>query len=503
MDFVKLKELPKPSAVVREDSDSQRFKAFKKRCEQSCGIDSDIKAMCFPTHSDTSQLSVACGTKVTLFDVGFSTVSESSNWSKHKNIVNCLAYRKDGKLLIAGDADGSANIYDVSVTKGIIRRLRGHDGAIYTATFCGDSTRVATGGQDQSVKIWDVPTGQVHLNLTGHNDSIRALVPVGENGLISAGSDGKIIQWDIRGSTGDKVSEVSHGSPIEQLSLFDSGALMFSIGGGTVRLWDVKSMTEVREASSVKHTKPVTGAVVSSCGDFLATSSFDMTVKITRISTWEVVTSFTSPHAITALAWRGNSLVYGTEKGAWILRQRRAGDEKAPEVNEADQVDLLKTDDARYYRTVTLTNNSNKALHLNTKESNPDFLFRKFEYRKLIDFLIDSTPHPPLALAIVDELIQRGGLLASLRNRPTDELTKIIQWCDRLLVADPRCSFRLVRQVLETVVEANMRAFANPDGNTQALDKAIKNLHMKLGQEVSLQLRASALAGLIESVVSS
>jgi hypothetical protein len=278
---------------------------------------------------------------------------------------------------------------------------------------------------------------------------------------------------------------------------------MFSIGGGIVRLWDVKSMTEVRDACSVKHTKPVTGAVVSSCGDFLATSSFDMTVKITRISTWEVVTSFTSPHAVTALAWRGSSLVYGTESGAWVLRQKRDGDEKAPEVQEADQIDLLKTDDARYYRTVNLAYNSNKPVSLNSKESNPDFLFRKFEYRKLIDFLIDSTPHPPLALAIVDELIQRGGLLASLRNRPTEELTRIIQWCDCLLVSDPRCSFRLVRQVLETVVEANMRAFANPDGNAAALAKAIKNLHMKLGQEVSLQLRASALAGLIESVVSS
>jgi U3 small nucleolar RNA-associated protein 15 len=493
MDFVKLKELPKLSASINEDKDTQWFKAYKKRSEQSCGIGSDVNSMCFTPGSD-AELAVACGSKLTVYNVGFSTVSESSNWGKHKNLISCLAYRKDGKLLIAADNDGHANIYDVSVTKSIIRRLRGHDGPILATTFCADGTRVATGGQDQRVKIWDVPTGQIHMNLGGHSDSIRALVPVGENGLISAGADGKVIQWDIRGPAGEKISEVSHGSPIEKIAMFESGALLFTIGGGICRLWDLRTMKEVRDPQQTKHTKPVTGAVVSACGDFLATSSFDMTVKMIRICNWEVVASYQSPSAVTAMAWQGHSLVYGSESGCWILRQRRIA-EAAPEVAE----DVTKTDDTRYYSTVDLSAQSRS---VKTKESQADFLFRKFEYRKLVDWILETGVAPSMGMAVVDELIQRGGLEAALRNRPVKELTRIIDWANRSLLSDPRCSVRLVAQVVDTLVVSNARTFASPE-NAEALIKAVSVLHNKLGTEYTLQMRATQLAGLIESVVSS
>ena len=458
---------------------------------------SDVNAMCFSPASESSELAIACGSRVQLLELKFSSVSEIASWSKHKNIVTALAYRKDAKLLIAGDADGSANIYDISISKSIIRRLRGHDGAIHTLAFCGSGTRVASGGQDQTVKIWDVPTGQVLLSLRGHSDSVRAIVSVGENALISAGADGKLIQWDIR-NEGEKLAEVSHGSPIERLAMFESGALIFSIGGGVCRLWDVRSMKEVREAGSVKHTKPVTSAIVSSCGDFLATSSYDMTVKITRISTWEVVTSFSSPNAITSMAWRGSDLVYGTEAGTWTLRQRRepGAAAAAPKVDQ----EVSKADEPRYYTTIELgssLSNSNKLA--STKESTPDFMFRKFEYRKLIDFILDATPAPSLSLAIIDELVQRGGLKAALRDRSSDEIVKILEWCSRNLLCDVRCSIRTVSEVLDSLVASNKWKFANPE---EEIVKRVKILNGRLAQEMTLQLKASSLAGLIESVIS-
>ena len=496
MDFVKLKELPKRMGPAAGDRDSRRFKSYRKRMEQPCGPGTDVNALCFSPASESSQLAIACGSKVQVVDIGFSTATDGDNYSKHKNIVNCLAYRRDGKLLVAGDGDGSANIYDIAVTKGIIRRLRGHTGAINCVAFCGNGTRVVTGGQDQHLKVWDVPTGQVLMNLEGHEDSIRAIVAVGENAIISTSSDGKLIQWDLRGS-GEKLAVVSHGSPVERLAMFDSGALVFSIGGGQCRLWDVRSMTESGTPRVVKHTKPVTSAVVSNCGDFLATSSFDMTVKITRISTWEVVASFAAPSAVTCMAWRGNDLVYGLETGSWILRQRRTVGETETESTN-DQISL-KTDDTRYYKTLDLNSKVPTVAARNGKETTADFMFRKFEYRKVVDFLLEGLPTPSLSVAILDELIQRGGLLAALRDRPVPELIKMLDWCTRNLLADVRCSIRLVAEVLENLIEGNQRAFALPDPN---LVNAVKVLNGRIAQEMTLQLKASALNGLIESVIS-
>ena len=493
MDFVKLKELPKFWESESVDSDSKKFKAFKKRSEESCGIDSDINAMSFCPTSESSQLAVSCGSKVQIYDIGFSTVSENTSWSKHKNIVHCLSYRKDGKLLIAGDGDGAANIYDVSVSKSIIRRLRGHDGAVYAASFCSDNTRVVTAGKDQSVKVWEVPTGQVALSLRGHSDSVRSLLTLGDNCVISAGSDGQIIHWDIE-KEGKALFCVSHGHAVDKLAAFESGALFFSFGGGMCRLWDVKTMSEVREAMILKHTKPVTDAVISKCGDFLATSSFDMTIKICRISSWEVIVSFASHSAVTAMAWKGNDLAIGTEKGRWTLRQRRHVSSLTSLSEEEESSSIVQSEE-RYYKTQIIQGPEQVSFK---KESNADFMFRKFEYKKLIDFVVESNPSGPTALAIVDELVQRGGLLAAVRDRSSEEIIKILEWMTRNLVIDPRCSIQVVSQLFDALIETNSRTFAADP----SLIPAVKSFNSRLSQEITLQLRAAALSGLLESLVS-
>ena len=500
MDFIKLQELPKLSANIEVSSGYKMFKAYKKRFEHSCGIVSDVSAMSFCPSTDISQLAVTCGSKVVLYNMEFNSATEVSSWSKHKNLIHCLSYRKDGKLLIAADGDGSANIYDVGVTKAIIRRLRGHDGAIYATCFCGDGTRVATAGIDQTVKIWDVPTGQILHTLKAHSDVVRCLVPIGENGLLSAGSDGLIIYWDV--TEGSQIAVASHGSPIERLALFESGAMFFSLGSGKARLWDVRTMKETREACVVRHTKPVTSAQVSSCGDYLATGSYDMTVKITQISSNEVVGSFTCESAVTSMAWRGDSICIGLESGKWFARQRRIVDTGSELSTAAPTVDQMPDTNVRYYSTKTLSGDvtSNRI----TKDSTPDYLFRKFEYGKLVDFVIESNSSTELSFAVLDELIRRGGLEPAIRGRTLEQLTAIVNWCTRNLIADPRYSISIVSQVISAMIEENARTIASPadDQLARKFIESVRSLNNKIGQELTFQYRASALVGLIESVMS-
>jgi U3 small nucleolar RNA-associated protein 15 len=460
--------------------------------------------MSFSPSSDVSQLAVACGSKIQIYDVAFGAATEFVSWSKHKNLIHTISFRKDGKLLIAGDGDGHANIYDVGITKSIIRRLRGHDGAIFASAFCGDNSKVATGGMDQKVKIWDIPTGQMLFNLEGHTDSIRAMISIGESGLLSAGADGKIFYWDVM--DGSQITVVSHGGPIDRLAVFESGALFFSIGSGTCKLWNVRSMEEVGAARAIKHTKPVTSAQVSRCGDFLASSSFDMTVKITRISTWDVVCSYTSQSPVTSMAWRSDSLVIGHENGSWILRQPRVAEMGVTSNKQASPTVVSENlESTRYYQTRVI--DSSSTMHMGGapvgKESNADYLFRKFEYRKLIDYVIDANPSVALSMAIIDELIQRGGLQPAVRDRNADELTRLISWCSRNLVADPRCSVAIISQLLDAIVENNAKMVSSPpdDEGGKKFISAVKVLSGKIGQELTLQYRSAALVGLIESVI--
>jgi WD40 repeat protein len=490
MDFVKLRELPKVSATITEDVDTKRFKSYKKRAEENCGVGSDVTAMCFSSCSESSQLSVACGSKVLVYNIGAGEVKEYASWAKHKNIVHCISYRSDGKLLIAGDEDGSANIYDVVIDKTIIRRLRGHAGAIYACAFCPGTTYVATAGKDQTVKIWDVPTGQIVYSLSGHSDSIRSLLAISDEILVSAGSDGRVIFWDLR--SGSQVATVLHGTtPVERLCGFPSGAMFYSIGGGQAKLWDTRSMSEV-SSQTLRHTKPVTSAQVSQCGDFLITSSFDNSVKIVRISGWKLVASYTCPESVTAMAWKNNSICIGLANGTWLLRQTMKPMGTATEAPTIDQ--------PRYYVTKELNTT-------NTKDNHVDFLFRKFEYRKLVDYIIESPGiASALALAILDELIQRGGLVPALRDRPVHELTIIVGVCAKFLTSDPRISMGILYHTLKTTIETNPKTFASvgdndPESKSKLLN-AIRVLNGKIGQELTLQYKTAHLAGLIETVIS-
>ena len=56
-----------------------------------------------------------------------------------------------------------------------IASLHGHKGRVLAVAFSPDSTTLATGGDDQSVRLWNVATGQEMLTLEGHTAPIVGL----------------------------------------------------------------------------------------------------------------------------------------------------------------------------------------------------------------------------------------------------------------------------------------------------------------------------------------
>ncbi|KAK4053024.1 hypothetical protein OIV83_001758 [Microbotryomycetes sp. JL201] len=170
-------------------------------------------------------------------DEGSAKVEPVRTLVDHENNVCSLAASNDGRTLISGSWDKTAKVWKDFELK---YTLRAHDQSVWAVLVLdGDSDSYLTASADNTVKQWSGE--RCTRTFRGHTQAVRALSKLGASAgspdlFASAGNDATIRIWSL--STGENVHTLyGHDSFI--YSLFP---LPESLGGGLVSSGEDRSV---------------------------------------------------------------------------------------------------------------------------------------------------------------------------------------------------------------------------------------------------------------------
>jgi WD40 repeat protein len=85
-----------------------------------------------------------------------------------------VAFSPDGERLATVGEKNTVKIWDVASAKEL-HALEGHNGDVYTVAFSPDGRWLASAGEDSTVKVWDSHAGTLLRTLRGHTGLVTSL----------------------------------------------------------------------------------------------------------------------------------------------------------------------------------------------------------------------------------------------------------------------------------------------------------------------------------------
>ncbi|NES92398.1 MAG: WD40 repeat domain-containing protein, partial [Okeania sp. SIO2B9] len=184
---------------------------------------------------DGKVLAASDNQDIKLWDV--ETGKEIAKLSGHSDKVTCVAFHPKNKLFLASCSyDKTIKVWNIADGE-CLGTLKKHKDAVITVVFSPDGKLLASGGKDNSIKLWNLGKGETD-ELRQHSKAVTCLMfsPDGKN-LISGGEDGKILDWKLS----DKESQLfpeEHRRGVTSIAMSPDGKTVISSGRDqTIKVW--------------------------------------------------------------------------------------------------------------------------------------------------------------------------------------------------------------------------------------------------------------------------
>jgi WD40 repeat protein len=163
----------------------------------------------------------------------------------HTYSVSSVCYSPDGTRIVSGSDDKTVRVWD-AISGSELLKMEGHTDSVYSVCYSPDGTRIVSGSRDNTVRVWDAVSGSELLKKEGHTYTVSSVCYSPDGTRIVSGSVDKTVRvWDaISGS--ELLKMEGHTYTVTSVCYSPDGTRIVSgSNDNTVRVWDAVSGSQI------------------------------------------------------------------------------------------------------------------------------------------------------------------------------------------------------------------------------------------------------------------
>ncbi|MBD2498883.1 WD40 repeat domain-containing protein [Nostoc sp. FACHB-280] len=128
----------------------------------------------------------------------------------------------------------------------VVRTLEGHP-TVSAIALGADGQTLVSGGQDKTIKVWELQTGKLKKTLRSDSGAINALAISPDGKTVVSGSGDRLVRiWDITSNQPQKIL-TGHSGNVTHVDISSDGKTIISLDRGIspeIKVWDLKTLEQ-------------------------------------------------------------------------------------------------------------------------------------------------------------------------------------------------------------------------------------------------------------------
>jgi WD40 repeat protein len=214
-----------------------------------------------------------------------------TTFTGHSSTIKSVAFSPDGTKVVSGSDDSTAKVWEYD-TGNVITTFTGHSNDVNSVAFSPDGNYVVSGSDDNTAKVWEYDTGNVITTFTGHSNDVWSVAfsPDG-NYVVSGSIDNTAKVWEY--DTGNVITTFTgHSNDVNSVAFSPDGNYVVSgSDDNTAKVWEYDTGNVITTFTG--HSGIVYSVAFSPDGTKVVSGSYDSTPKVWEADTGNLITTFT------------------------------------------------------------------------------------------------------------------------------------------------------------------------------------------------------------------